>query len=319
MISPADRELMRRLTVAIAFLVLFTAAFSFLWRLYATKFYAITGEASWIWIPHRISRNVPVVFFAAHDFDLPEARRWTRIKILGDPEYTLYFNGRPVGGRRVGDDRQLDVFDVSEIARDKGNRILVAVRSTNGVGGLIASVDLAPEVENFVHTGPDWKLFRHWHHALPLRDAPGAGVGPMVIGKPPVGRWNFLTTRPGDPPVQTERVLQPHSAESYRTEIPTVEIRDGVAVAGKKAVRATAFDFGPTKGRIRVTSAGGLPVPWVIHARTANIPEELLALEPPSLPFVFAPGERSVDDPEERQFRYVIVYDSDRARAEVLQ
>ncbi|HEU4522631.1 MAG TPA: hypothetical protein VFT12_11550 [Thermoanaerobaculia bacterium] len=316
-ISPADRDLMRRLTGIIVFLILFTAAFSYLWRLYATKFYDITGDAAWIWVPHRLSRNVPVVFFAAHDFDLPEHRAWTRIKILGDPEYQLYFNGTLIGGRRVGDDRQLDVFDVSELARDKGNRILVAVRSTNGVGGLIAAVDLKPEIENYIVTGPGWKLFRTWHSALPVRDR-GASSPPMVIGEPPTGRWNFLTTRPGDrvePPV---RIVQPVASESYRTGIPTIEIRSGVAVAGQRPVRATAYDFGPTTGRIRLTATSAMPIATAIEARTANTPEELRLVERPTLPFVFAPGELTVTDPEERSFRYVIVYGG-RARAEVVQ
>lgn len=308
---------MRRLTGLVVFLVLFTAAFSYLWRLYSTKFEATTGPASWIWAPHRISRNMPVVFFAARDFDLPPGRNWTRIKILGDPEYVLYFNGRRIGGRRVGDDRHLDVFDVSELARDKENRILVAVRSTNGVGGLIAAVDVAPEIENLVITGRDWKLFGEWSPVLPIADV-GTFARPVIIGRPPAGRWNFLTPRQGEPARTEVRVIQPREARSYRTEIPTIRIRQGVAVAGKEAVRATAYDFGPTTGRIRVTSNLQLPVPWVIRARTANAPEELNALLAPDLPFVFAPGETFVDDAEPRSFRYVIVYGA-RGRAEVVQ
>jgi hypothetical protein len=316
-ISPADRELLRRLTAVTLFLLLLTAAFSYLWRLYATKFYDITGEASWIWAPHRVSRNMPMAFFAARDFDLPPGRNWTRIKILGDPEYTLYFNGKKIGGRRAGDDRQLDVFDVSELARDRGNRILVAVRSTNGVGGLIVAVDIKPEIENYIVTGPDWKIFRRWDERLPQRDA-GEAVGPMIIGQPPIGRWNFLTKRAGDPAVDATSVLRPREVQQYRTEIPTIEIRDGVAVGGRKAVRATAFDFGPTRGRVRLSFTGGVGMPSVIYARTANAPEELHALEAPTMPFVFGPGEQIVIDPEERAFRYVIVYGG-RGTAEVLQ
>ena len=308
---------MRRLTSAIIFAVLLTAAFSYLWRLYATKFYDITGEASWIWAPHRVNRNMPVAFFAARDFDLPPGRNWTRIKILGDPEYTLYFNGKRIGGRRSADDRQLDVFDVSELARDRGNRMVVAVRSTNGVGGLIAAVDIKPEIENFIVTGPEWKIFKRWDESLPTRDV-GAPVPPMIIGEPPIGRWNFLTVRTGDPAVEATSVLTPRDVQHYRTEIPTIEIRDGVAVGGRKGVRATAFDFGPTRGRVRLTFTGGIGMPSVIYARTANAPEELTALEPPTMPFVFGAGEEMVVDPEERAFRYVIVYGG-RGTAEVLQ
>lgn len=316
-IAPADRELMRRLTSVIVFLLLLTAAFSYLWRLYATKFYDITGEASWIWAPHRINRNMPVAFFAVRDFDLPAGRNWTRIKILGDPEYTLYFNGKRIGGHRSADDRQLDVFDVSGLARDRGNRIVVAVRSTNGVGGLIVAVDIKPEIENFIVSGPEWKIFKRWDHRLPIHDV-GASVAPMIIGEPPAGRWNFPTVRPGDPAVETTAVLRPRDVQHYRTEIPTIEIRDGIAVGGRKTERATAFDFGPTRGRVRLTFTGGTGMPSVIYARTANAPEELTALEPPTMPFVFGAGEQTVVDPEERAFRYVIVYGG-RGSAEVLQ
>ena len=316
-VSPADRNLMRRLTGVIIFLILFTAASTYLWRMYATKFSDITGNAKWIWPQHRLSRNVPVVFFAAHDFDLPPHRAWTRIKILGDPEYTLYFNGQRIGGRRAGDDHQLDVFDVSETARDKGNRILVAVRSTNGVGGLITAVDLKPEIENYVVTNDQWKIFRRWDEDLRLRDV-GAAEQPMVIGEPPVGRWNFLTARGGERVEEPTRVLQPRGVESYRTGLPTVEIVSGVAVAGEKPVRATAYDFGPTTGRIRLVVDDDFSIATVVQARTANAPEELRLVEPATLPFVFAPGERTVTDPAERSFRYVIVYGG-RAHAEVLQ
>lgn len=308
---------MRRLTGVVVFLILFTAAFSHLWRLYSTKFHATTGQAQWIWAPHRISRNVPVVFFAARDFDLPPHRTYTRIKVLGDPEYTLHFNGQLVGGRRVGDDRHIDLFDVSGLARDRGNRILISVRSTNGVGGLIAAVDIAPDSENFFGTGDDWKLFRGWDDRLPVQDA-GDVTKPMIIGKPPSGRWNFPTPRPGEPAKKPLRIVQPKAVEAFRTEIPTVRIREGVAVAGREAVRATAYDFGPITGRIRITPSTRLPLPWTVQTRTANAPEELRMLIAPDLPFVFAPGEQSVVDAEARSFRYVIVYGG-RGRAEVVQ
>jgi hypothetical protein len=149
-ISPDDRELMRRLIVVLIFITLFTAVFSHLYRIYAKKFYDLTGRAKWIWAPHRINRNEPVVFWATRDFTLPEQRRYTQIKVLGDPEYVLYFNGQEVGGRRVREDRHLDFFDVSPSARTGRNRIVVAVRSVSGVGGLIAARQAA--------RSPRWSL-----------------------------------------------------------------------------------------------------------------------------------------------------------------
>src|SRR5213075_1724317 len=113
----------------------------------------------------------------------------TKIKVAGDPEYTLYFNGQEIGGRRFGEHRDaLDVFDVTQLAKTGRNRIVIAARSTNGVGGVLAAVDLSTEVENYVVTDASWKMFHRWNPALPLRDV-GLSTPPMVLGQPPRGRW----------------------------------------------------------------------------------------------------------------------------------
>src|SRR2546430_8287119 len=114
-------------TIAAAILIA-TFAIDRLWLLYAHKFYDVTGLAQWIWAPHQLSRNVPVAFFATRDFDLPANRYFTRIKVAGDPEYTLWFNGTEIGGRKLGDARALDVYDVSDLARSSANRVVIGVR-----------------------------------------------------------------------------------------------------------------------------------------------------------------------------------------------
>src|SRR5687767_1825846 len=100
-ISARDRDLMKRLTLVLAFILFFTAAISALNRIYSDKFLATTGEARWIWAWHRMSSDHPVAFFAARDFTLPEKRYYTRVKIAADPEYTLFVNGREVTARLV--------------------------------------------------------------------------------------------------------------------------------------------------------------------------------------------------------------------------
>src|ERR1700730_5062560 len=92
-ISADDRRLMRRLTIALLVLFGLVAASSRLYLLYAHKFFDVTGRAQWIWAQHQLSRDIPVAFFATRNFDLPPNRQFARIKIAGDPEYTLYFNG----------------------------------------------------------------------------------------------------------------------------------------------------------------------------------------------------------------------------------
>src|SRR5881409_974356 len=93
---PADRVLVRRLTIALLVLFAFVAAYSQLYLLYVHKFFDITGRAEWIWPQHQLSREIPVAFFATRNFDLPPNRLFTRIKVFGDPEYTLYFNGAQI-------------------------------------------------------------------------------------------------------------------------------------------------------------------------------------------------------------------------------
>ncbi len=307
---------MRRLSAVLVFVVALTAVTAQMYRTYAKKFFDFTGPAHWIWASHQISRNVPVVFFAACDFDLPPHRVYTRIKMIGDPEYTLYFNGAEVGGRRIGEARHLDHYDVSKLSRDGKNRILVAVRSANGVGGLLAGVDIAPEAENFVTTGEDWKIFRRWSPDLPLRDR-GTPERPMLIGDPPTGRWNYLSLADGIPARPAERVIPPRSVESFVARVPTVRVVSGVAVAVAVPTRAAAFDFGPVAGRMRLTLSGTQAVPPLVRVRFANHPSELTAIEGEILPFAFGAGERTLLDPEVRQFRYAIVYGG-RATADVV-
>src|SRR5947209_12856338 len=143
--NASDHSLMRRLAIGLLALFAVTAAYHRLDLLYSHKFFDVTGSAQWIWAQHQISRNIPVAFFATRNFDLPPNRSFTHVKIGCDPEYSLYFNGVQVGGRRIGEESALDVYDVSNLAHDRGNRMAVAARRPNGVGGIIASIDVSAE------------------------------------------------------------------------------------------------------------------------------------------------------------------------------
>ena len=302
---------MRRLTIALLALLGLVAAYSKLDLLYSHKFFDNTGRAQWIWAQQQLSRGVPVAFFATRNFDLPPNRQFTRIKVFGDPEYTLYFNGMQVGGRRVGEESALDVYDVSKLARDRGNRIVIAARSPNGVGGVIASVDVTRDYQNMVPTGSEWAIVRNWRDDLLVRDAPYSAMSsPMLIGRPPVGRWDFLTPRAGVFAGAVQRVVAPRAAFRFKTAIPMIEDRSGVVVVVPHPISATAYDFGPIRGRARLTINYDNGVSREVSVRFANDASELRLIEAPIEPFVFAAGERTVTDPQERQFRYVIVYGS---------
>jgi len=306
-----DHNLVRRLTIALLALLTLVFVFSRLDLLYSEKFLDVTGRAEWIWPPHRLSLNVPVAFFVTRNFDLPPNRRFTRIKVLGDPEYTLYFNGAQIAARRVGDQTTLDVYDVTRLARDRGNRIVIGARSPNGVGGVIASVDVAAEYQNMVPTGPEWTIVRQWRDDLPLRDPPAQfRSAPMELGRPPIGRWNYLSARDASFVSPVQRVLQPQSAVRFKTAIPTVEDRSGVLIVVPRPISATAYDFGPASGRARFTIDYDNGASRAIKVRFANTASELRSVEGTVEPFVFAAGERTITDPQEPRFRYVMVYGS---------
>ncbi|HEX7419424.1 MAG TPA: hypothetical protein VF505_06035 [Thermoanaerobaculia bacterium] len=308
---------MRRLAILALFLLCFTAAFSTLFRYFTRRLEDFSGPARWIWAQHQISRNVPVVFFATRNFDMPPGSTFAHLKLFADPESTLWFNGREIASRRSDAQAALEVYDVTPLVRSRNNRIVVAVRSKNGVGGLIAAIDVSDERENVIVTDENWRIFRRWNDALPLHDI-GDPQRPMVLGAPPLGRWHYLPPRPVtfDPPPM--KVIEPKQTISYVATIPSVKIVDGVAVASKESVRATAFDFGFTRGRVRLTLAGEQPVPPVVLYRIANVKEEFGLVESSIWSTPFGDGEKTLTEPETRSFRYVIVFGG-RARAEVVQ
>jgi preprotein translocase subunit SecE len=318
-IPVADRQLMRRLTVVLLFLFGFVGAFWGLDRFYSKKFFADTGGARWIWMPHSLSQNVALAFFATREVDLPEQRVFTKLKVAVDPEYTLWFNGIEIGGRFVGEERKIDVYDVSQLARTGKNRIVIVVRARQGVGGLLASLDIGPEQQNVVVSDGDWKIYTRWTSELPRIDPPEQHPrAPMVFGAPPYGRWNYLDSGPGKTTEPVSKVIQPREVFELRAMLPAIRTREGIAVAVAEPTRARAHDFGFTHGRLRLTLEREPNVGQVIDVRFANAREELGRVEWAVRSYVVAPGERVITDPEPRNFRYVMVFGRN-ARAEVLQ
>jgi hypothetical protein len=322
LIAGEDRQLIRRLDLVLAFVFVFVFAFSRLAVLYGDKFYDVpnTGKAQWIWQPVRMADGIPVAFYATRQFDLPSSRQFTHVKVLGDPEYTLYFNGREIGGRRVGEESVsvLDQYDISRLARDRGNRLVVAVRSPNGVGGLIASIDLTQEFRNYVVTGRDWHIVPQWSPDILQRDR-GPIDRPLLLGRPPARRWNYLTRRPAKELEPPKGVLEPKEAFSFKTRLADVQVKDGVAVTVAVPVSATAYDFGiGATGRLRLTAPHPSRGSHAVRVRFATERSELFDVEGGVETFTFAAGETVLVDPETRVFRYAEVYGSN-AKADLLQ
>lgn len=310
---------MRRLTIVLVFVFLFAAALASLDRIYSQKFLATTGGAQWIWARHRMSSNEPVAFFAARTFELPAKRYYTRLKLAADPEYEIYVNGREIAGRQSQVQPALDLYDISELVHTGANRIVVAIRSPHGVGGVLASIDIAPETENWVVTDRNWRIYRRWRSDLLVRDvADLPSEPPLLIGPPPVGRWNYLTIerRPFDPP--PAKVLAPRESFPMIGFLQTIRTQNGIALAVADRARATVFDFGFTQGRVRLTRDNDHGASKVVPVRFANIRPELGLIEANLRPVVFAPGETTVTTSEAHSFRYVMVFGRG-VRAEVVQ
>ncbi|MEA2162927.1 MAG: hypothetical protein QOK37_1054 [Thermoanaerobaculia bacterium] len=308
--TTADRVLIRRLLIIAASIVVVVAAFSRLDLLYSHKFFDNTGRAQWIWPVHRMAAGDPVAFFATYDFDLPPNRAFTKIKMLGDPEYTLYFNGAAIGGRRVGDGNEaLDTYDVSTLARDRKNRIVVAVRSANGVGGLILAIDLTSEFANFVVTGSDWHIVRGWRDDLLLRDPPANDITqPQLLGRPPARRWNYLAQRAAPLFAPAQRVVAPRQSFDFVTALPEIAVVGGTAVTVSRKTSATAYDFGVIQGRARLTIRNPGTAARDVIVRFAYDRADLFTIDAPVEHVVFAAGEKTIVDEQLRTFRYITVY-----------
>ena len=196
------------------------AAVSHVSTFFNDKFSRTTGAANWIWDRESLSRAKPRAFFVTRDFDLPADRRYVHVKVAADPEYTLYFNGREVGGYRGGDPLRLDVYDVSSFAHDRANRIVIAVRSRTGAGGLIVSVDLAPNQENMLVSDESWRIQTRWSDSLLSADEAGAPAPARVLGRPSFGKWNYLPEEKR-PLRKTEyKQLEPLDEVSLRSSVP---------------------------------------------------------------------------------------------------
>lgn len=303
---------MRRLSIALTAIFVFTFAYSQLDLLYAHKFLDTTGSAQWIWAHHPISRGIPIAFFVTRDFDLPPDRYFVKIKIAADPEYTLYFNGQMIAGRRGENGNLLDVYDVTKLARDGRNRIVIAARSANGVGGVIAAVDTRPDF-HLLATDRDWKIIRRWSDDLPLHDPPQFST-PMILGRPPAGRWNYLSAREEAFMKPATRVVEPLQALRIQAALPDISVIGGVAVAGSHPTPGIAYDFGgDIDGRVQLTREPTATASRLVRIRRGYWLADLTPAEGPVESFVFAPGERTITETETHNFRYVLVYGGDAA------
>src|SRR5438046_2607404 len=82
-------------------------------------------------------------------------------------------------------------------------------------------IDITDDYKNIEPTGSAWNIVRAWRDDLLVRDPPAASMSsPMLIGRPPIGRWNFLSSRAREFTAPPVRVIAPRAAFRFKTAIP---------------------------------------------------------------------------------------------------
>ena len=170
----------------------------------------------------------------------------------------------------------------------------------------MASVDFSPVLQNAIYTDKSWKLHDRWSDSLLVRDG-GIGnlVQPDLLGRPPFGRWNYLTVEQREIGSFPDVLSAALRRQSLRTALPRIFVRNGVAIATLQPIDAEVFDFGHREGHGALTDPG--KGARVIRVKYANDPLELNG-DGEIESFVMADGETTLIDPKFRRFRYMIVF-----------
>jgi len=149
--------------------------------------------AEWIWSPPRGRPGMPVVMFAAKDFELDFKPVRAELEIAGDEEYHLMVNGRGVAAGRYRS--RLDAYPVGNILRLGANRLLVELRSARGVGGLLVRLHVsgAEGRSTTIVSDGSWRVMRRYVQGVSRPTSATWGEPVRVWGAPPTGRWPAST------------------------------------------------------------------------------------------------------------------------------
>lgn len=282
------------------------AAWIFTYGFFDRKIHTTTGRAAWIWVEHDLPSREPVAFAAVREFTPPASRRYAWLSVAAHPEYSVSLNGRLVGTGASGRRPTLDRYEIGPLLREGKNRLVIRARSKDGVGGVLASIDYAPNLRNEEATPEGWVLTRNL--AALSSGAKAEWEEPVVIGRPPVGPWNVPVIREREIMSEAETILAPLRIASRTLTTPEIAVLSGVAVIRERQEPARVFDFGrEMAGRLRFTreaDADSSVVRWKTTLEPADIAQ---AVHPEAA--VFASGEVAYETPAERAFRYVVIYD----------
>jgi hypothetical protein len=269
------------------------------------------GAAQWIWAPRAGSRQSPLAFYAVRDFELSAMPDSALLLCLADESYVLHLNGQMVGAGRYSKAAPLDAYDVTALMRPGLNRLVVELRSSRGVGALLASLRIeGPEETREITTGRDWRIFWRYRRTffVPEDHLPG-GAAVRVWGPPPAGRWRTppsIRERPTFAaqvgqlaPVAPHRVWTWNDGEwkrerGYRPGRPVPLQGSVVLFEWEREVEGYLV--------LKQRRAGDLPA-LLFVGDSVPTPDDT----PPSASVVFVPSKKSWQDAVVRRFRFALV------------
>jgi len=269
---------------------------------------AVTGQAEWIWAEVE-PQDGWTSFFAVRDFALETVpTSGVFLTLTADEEYVVFLNGEVVGSGSFQSGSPIDAFDVTDLLLEGDNRLLVELRSSRGMGGMV--LRLARGDEPIVLSDSSWRVVPEYREELKWPGRVLESATPVrVWGRPPTGRWG-LPRAVVRRPLLTDQVLS-------RRPLPAVSARVGDGDGPWRFLPSepqhsaplgtwVTFDFGyEVSGFINLSLArrgGARGMFWV---SADSIPEPRSTRS--SGHFLALVGQGSWTDAVPRRFRYVTV------------
>jgi hypothetical protein len=148
----------------------------------ASRNFAELRGAQWIWAAGLTPDDGAVAFYLAREFELDFQPQRGRLWSLADEEYVVSLNGIVVGSNRFAEGATVDVYEVGSMLRRGRNRLLVELRSSRGVGGMLLGLEArGPEgVVRIVSDGA-WRALRR-HRRWLARPDTDLGADRLLAG-----------------------------------------------------------------------------------------------------------------------------------------
>ncbi|TNF72747.1 MAG: hypothetical protein EP299_09280, partial [Acidobacteria bacterium] len=152
-----------------------------------------TRDAKWIWATGTEREPAPVRFFLVRQFELPFAVSNARLLARADQEYEAHLNGTWVGSNRYTADT-VDAYETGSLLQPGTNTLLVELRSTRGIGGLLFSLEIGGTQGEVLRIVSDdsWGVVRQGVRGL-IGGRPElvSQEAVKVLAPPPAGRWGL--------------------------------------------------------------------------------------------------------------------------------